>query len=120
MPTEQELIVSIVAAAREAHQIASAYSLDRLERDRVLELALTKLVENVGEAARQLSDESRAKAADIPWRDIVAMRHRLVHDYGNVSLEILWEVVTVDCAALVQALEPLLLTDEPAVDPPLQ
>jgi uncharacterized protein with HEPN domain len=108
MPTDSELFASIVAAAREAVEIVSPYKFEDLQQNRMLELSLTKLVENIGEAARLLPDEARAKAPHIPWRDIVAMRHRLVHDYENVTLRILWEVVTVDCVELLEAIEPLV------------
>ena len=112
MPTEEELLASIVASAREAHALAMAHSPKDLDSNRMLELSLTKLVENIGEAARLLSDETRLLAPDIPWRDIVAMRHRLVHDYSSINLEILWEVVAVDCPKLVAAVAPLISVEE--------
>ena len=109
MPSDEELLVDMIVSAREARDLAPDRNYDDLVNDRTLQLALTKLVEIVGEAARSVTSETRKRAETVPWSDIVAMRHRLVHDYRNTRLEILWDVVTRDLPILIQTLE--LLTD---------
>jgi uncharacterized protein with HEPN domain len=44
----------------------------------------------IGEAARRISEETKIRYPEIRWRDIVGMRHRLVHDYVDVDLDIVW------------------------------
>ena len=71
-------------------------------------LSLMKLVEIVGEAASQITDGGQAVAPDIPWADIVGMRHRLVHAYFDINLDILWQTVRHDLPPLITILEQTL------------
>lgn len=48
---------------------------------------------------------------EIPWADIIGMRHKAVHDYLGVDEDIVWQVVTEDLPRLVAALEPLVPAD---------
>ncbi len=92
-------------AAREAMAFASGKSRSDLENDRMLVLALVKDVEIIGEAAYQISPQARERLPDIPWEDIIGMRHRLVHAYFDINLDILWKTVQQDLPSLVEALE---------------
>jgi uncharacterized protein with HEPN domain len=56
--------------------------------DEPLRLALTHLVQMLGEAARQVSPTLREAYPEIPWHEIVGMRHRIVHDYLNVDEDV--------------------------------
>lgn len=71
----------------------------------ILRLGLTHLVQVIGEAARKVSTEFREKHPEIPWRKIVGMRHRIVHDYMRVDEDILWQVVSDDLHELLPLLE---------------
>ena len=81
--------------------------------NRVLQLALQKLVENIGEAASRLSPEARRKLPALHWKDMVGMRNRLVHDYMRVDLSKVWHVVDEDLAPLIAAIEPLVPPERP-------
>ena len=95
-------------AAREALVFADGRKRGELETDRMLVLSLVKDIEIVGEAANQVSDAARAQFAEIPWQDIVAMRHRLVHAYFDINLDILWRTVQQDLPELADAIERIL------------
>ena len=73
--------------------------------DENLHLACLHLVQTVGEAAARVSAETRARRADIPWRKITEMRHRIVHNYLDVDLEIVWQVIRGDLPELIASLE---------------
>ena len=79
-----------------------------LDHDRLLLLALVKDIEIIGEAASRVSPEARAQWADIPWQDIVTMRHRLVHGYFDIDLDIVWNTVADDLPPLAAQLERAL------------
>ena len=64
-----------------------------LDRDPILAAALERFVEIIGEAASRVSERRKAAAPDIPWRQIMGMRNRLVHAYGAVDRDVLWDVV---------------------------
>jgi uncharacterized protein with HEPN domain len=68
-------------------------------------LALVKAVEILGEAAYQTSEETRGRLPDIPWDDIIGMRHRLVHAYFSINLNILWRTVKDDLLPLIESLK---------------
>jgi uncharacterized protein with HEPN domain len=95
-------------AVREAQGFAASRSRSDLDRDRLLLLALVKEVEIIGEAASRVSAAARLEAADIPWQDIVAMRHRLIHGYFDIDLDIVWSTVTEDLRSLAVQLEKAL------------
>jgi uncharacterized protein with HEPN domain len=102
----------MVDAARETIGFTQARSRDDLDRDRQLTWALVKGVEIIGEAAYQIGPDSRVELPDIPWDDIVAMRHRLVHAYFDINLDILWKTVKEDLPELLRALEPFVPPEE--------
>jgi uncharacterized protein with HEPN domain len=64
-----------------------------LFRDRLLELALVRLVEIVGEAANKLPAEDQLRYPSIPWREIISMRNRLVHGYNAIDLDVLSQLI---------------------------
>jgi uncharacterized protein with HEPN domain len=73
----------------------------------MLLFALIRCIEIIGEAARQLSDETRNLSEDIPWNAIAGMRNRLIHAYFNVDAELVWKTVTVELPDLTAGLRKL-------------
>ncbi|MGH9119701.1 MAG: HepT-like ribonuclease domain-containing protein [Acidimicrobiales bacterium] len=84
----------LVDAASKAIEFAQGKSRDDLKSDEMLRLALTKLVEIVGEAAKQISDDTRQQHPSVPWSAASRMRDRLIHHYFDIDLDILWATVT--------------------------
>ena len=76
--------------------------------DEVLRMGLTHFVQVVGEAARNVSIQFQQEHPEIPWRQIIGMRHRIVHDYMRVDEDVLWEVVSNDLPALLPHLEKII------------
>ena len=62
----------------------------------------------IGEAARKVSDEFRISHPEIPWSEAMSIRHKIVHDYFEVSYTILWSVIREELPDLAAALERLL------------
>ena len=87
-------------AARQAVGFARGRTRADLDRDLQLSLALTRLVEIVGEAAKNVSTERRALLPKVPWRAIAGTRDRLVHAYFDVDHDQLWQIVSTDLPAL--------------------
>jgi uncharacterized protein with HEPN domain len=55
--------------------------------------AVIRTLEIIGEAVKQLSDATKDRRAEIPWKQIAGMRDRLTHDYFGVDLALVWRVV---------------------------
>jgi uncharacterized protein with HEPN domain len=111
-PDDDSLLVDMLVAAREAQALCRGVTLEEFLLDRVLQLALQKLVENIGEAASRLLPQTRAKLPELPWKDMVGMRNRLVHNYMHVNLSKVWHVVDEDLQPLIAAIEPLVPPEE--------
>lgn len=67
----------------------------------------------MGEAANHVALDVQEAHPDVPWRAIIGTRHRLSHGYFEVDLDILWEVVTSDIAAVLPKIRSILSTLEP-------
>lgn len=91
--------------AREAVSLAQGKTRTDLDSDRLLNLALVRLLEIVGEAASRVPEEERARHTEIPWPQIISLRNRLIHGYDSVDFDILWQIVSVDLPSLIVALE---------------
>lgn len=91
-------------AAQEALSFAQGRTRADLDSDRQLVLSLVKDVEIIGEAAYQVSSGTRDALPEIPWEDIIGMRHRLVHAYFDINLNILWKTVQEDLPYLLDKL----------------
>ena len=79
-----------------------------LDHDEMLALAVVRLVEILGEAAKNISEPTKANSPDIPWRQMSGTRDRLIHAYFEVNLDIVWEIATHDLPPIVTKLENLL------------
>ena len=101
------LLRDMLDYARRAAAAVGTRSRKDLDADPVLAAGLERFLEVIGEAASRLSDETRAAAPRVPWREIIAMRNRLVHGYFAVDHDILWTVVHGDLPALISELEKL-------------
>ena len=76
------------------------------EANRMVQLAVERCVEVIGEAVRRLSEEYRASRPSIPWSRIVAQRNVLAHEYRDIQHEKLWRLTREELPRLVAALEP--------------
>ena len=92
----------------EAAAIAKGRMREELESDRVFFPALLKLVEIVGEAATRVSQATQAAHPEIPWREIIGTRNRLIHGYDAVDYDIPWEIVVADFPPLAQQVKARL------------
>lgn len=105
LPGDLVRLRHMLDAAREAVTFAAGKTAQDLKSDRVLSLALVKCVEIIGEAATKVTNETRIANPQIPWIDIVGMRHRLIHVYFDVDLERVCDTIALDLPPLIQSLE---------------
>ncbi len=109
MPREEALFLAdMLYAARISMDFASGRSRTDLDRDLMFRYALVNAVEIIGEAASQVSDETREQHPLIRWRTISSMRNRLVHVYYDIDCDILWDTISIDIPVLIGLLpQPL-------------
>src|SRR5258706_14114685 len=70
------------------------------DSDELIQTWIVHHLQLVGEAARKLSEEIRSAHPEVPWKEIVGMRHILVHDYFRVDLDEVWAAVEHDLPLL--------------------
>lgn len=70
--------------------------------------AVIRSLEVIGEAAGKVSPATQADHPEIPWREIIGMRHRLIHGYAEIRLDLVWAVARERLGALIACLDPLI------------
>ena len=70
--------------------------------------AVIRRIEIIGEAAKNVSNEFRKKYSEIPWKKIVGMRDKLIHGYFNVDVERVWNVIIDDILVLKKQIEDII------------
>ncbi len=80
-------------------------SIHDLEKNEILLNAMLFSLIQLHENSQKLTDEFKESRKDIPWRDISGLRNRVVHDYGNVNLEIVYSTLTDDVPVLIKMFE---------------
>jgi len=78
----------------------------------MLQDAVIREIEIIGEAAKKLSVDFKNKYSDIPWRQIARMRDKLIHGYFGVDLDAVWDTATIDVPSLKERLEEILKKEE--------
>ena len=101
----------ILDAAREAVGFTQGRGRKDLDGDRMLSLAMVRLLEIVGEAARGISGEFREAHPNVAWKKMSGMRDRLIHGYFDVNLDVVWETATADLPPLIVQLEKITTSE---------
>lgn len=94
--------------AIEAVNILEGKERNDLDQDRLINLALSRLLEIIGEAANRIPEAYQEEHEEIPWRQIISARNRLIHGYDNVDFDILWNIIKIDLPQLINKLDGLL------------
>ena len=114
MPLESDdmaLVWDMLEAARKIQQFASGKSYHDYAGDELLQAAVERKLEIIGEAARKVSPAFQGMYPQIPWRAIISQRHFIAHEYGEIRHEKLWAVVTRHIPELIAWLAPILPPD---------
>lgn len=94
--------------AREAVQLVHGKTRSDLDSDRLLNLALARLLEVVGEAATRVSASFQQAHPEVPWPLIIGLRNRLIQGYDQVDFDIMWIIIEEDLPPLIRSLESIL------------
>ena len=92
MPRDLDHLEDILTAADDIADLCRALTQEELIANKPMRYAILYALTIIGEAASRLSEELRLHHPSVPWRRIVAFRHRVVHGYGELDLILVWEV----------------------------
>ena len=107
-PEDRVRLQHMLDAANDAVEFARGQSRRSMDANRMLTLSIVKCIEIVGEAANHVTPASQNVCPDIPWADVIAMRHRLIHGYYDVDPDIVWDTVQEDLPPLIVAIKKAL------------
>ena len=107
MRRDEAFLLDMLVAARKAARFADGMTYEQFERSDLHQNAIFKTLEIVGEAASRVSRAARETHAGIPWGEIVGLRHRIVHAYFEIDIEVIWKIVQDDLPGLIAELESL-------------
>jgi uncharacterized protein with HEPN domain len=82
-------------------------SLEDFSEDRKSVDAVARNLQIIGEAANRLPDEFKESHSDVEWHKIVGLRHRIVHEYFGVDIQIIWRILQKDLPELRRSLSQM-------------
>jgi len=104
----------IVEYADKATRFVHGLDFETFRMDEQKTLAVVRALEVIGEAARHIPKTLRDKYPDIPWKRVVGMRDKVIHDYFGVDLEVVWKTLQDDLPPLVGRVKQMLADLESA------
>ena len=105
---DRERLLHMLDASRASMRIVQSVDRDFFDESELHLNATVHLIQVVGEAAVHLTEPFKLEHPEIPWAEIGGMRNRLVHDYYDINLDTLWNVVVEDIPPLIEWLEDML------------
>lgn len=101
-------LLDMLGAAQAVRSFVVGRSFTDYTGDLMFRSAVERQIEIVGEAARNLSEAFKNAHPEIPWRPLIAQRHRLAHEYGEIIDALIWKVATVHVPRLIEQIQPLV------------
>lgn len=104
-------LMHIRDSLREVRQFIEGESYESFLENRMVQNAVMRSFEVVGEAARRVSPEFREAYPEVPWRLMGDFRNKLIHDYFGLDLDVIWKTATEDAPRLLAQFEGLVEED---------
>ncbi len=104
----RDYLEDMLTAIDETAEFTGGISFDVFTQDRKTINAVLRSLEVLGEAAKRIPDDLRAKATRVPWKYIAGMRDKLIHEYFGVDLSIVWTVIKNELPPLRPQIELLM------------
>jgi len=105
-------IRQMLSHANEAVDLTKNRCRSDLDTDRLLNLAVVRLLEVIGEAANRVPVNIQNRYSEIRWREVISLRNRLIHGYDAVDYDIVWEILKHDLPELMDQLNKILQSND--------
>ena len=109
-PGERDLghLWDMLDAAQAIAEFVRGIDQEAYRRNRMMQLAVERCLQAIGESARKVSEPTKAAHPEIPWQKIVSQRNVLAHEYGAINQDRLWRVAASDIPSLIEHLTRLV------------
>jgi len=101
-------LLDMLTAARKVLQYTEGIGRLQFDSNEILQHAVMRQLEIIGEAARCISAEAKEEHQQIPWQGMIGLRNRLIHEYFRIRIDRVWETIECDIPALVKLVEPIV------------
>ena len=108
MSRDDTYLVDILESAKMAWDYVFDKDWDEFHEDTQCQDAVVRRIEIIGEAARRLSQETRDKYPQIPWREMTSMRNLVIHEYDVVDINQVWDTVQNKIPPLIEQLTKIV------------
>jgi len=108
MRPDRAYLQDILHASKSALAFIEDLSEESFYKSPLHQSAVVRQLEIIGEAAKKVSDETRAGHGDIPWKKMAGLRDVLIHAYDTVDMKMVWRLLKDDLPSLVTGLDKLM------------
>ncbi len=108
MRRDDAYLLDILIAARKALKFVEGIDRNKFEESEILQNAVMRPLEIIGEASTKISKDFRKAHSEIPWREMVGLRNRLIHEYFRIDYGAVWDTIHKDLPKLIEMIEPLV------------
>jgi uncharacterized protein with HEPN domain len=103
-----DYIQDMVENAQKALFFIEGMNFEEFSTDEKTIYAVVRAIEVIGESVRNIPEDLRNTYSEIPWREIVGTRDKLIHEYFGVNLNVVWRTVKEDLPTLITQLTAIL------------
>ena len=100
-------IIDIVDCIFDINEFTKGIEFYEFEKEKMRKLAVERQLEIIGQAANKITKETQDNLKDIPWGNIIGLRNKLAHDYGEILAERIWTISKGPIQALLHELEKI-------------
>jgi uncharacterized protein with HEPN domain len=108
MLRDDAYLLDILDSARTAVEYMRGKTWEEFSQDHLLQDAVVRRLEIVGEASGRVSEETQMRYSHLPWQAMKGTRNKIIHEYDSIELDIIWKIVQEDLPALIDELEKII------------
>ena len=106
---DRDIAIKIQSYCAKINKFAYGHDYQSFVSDDKTTFSCSFALGQIGELANKLSDEFKKNYIQLPWKKMTALRHRIVHGYDSVEMDLLWDIVKDDVPKLHEYIQHILL-----------